>query len=182
MNRVTPDGSRMVELLAASGPFEAYADQLMLFGQFVGSWDVEASYFDESGALTRTRRGEWHFGWVLEGRAIQDVLLTPPLAERGSPGARSDEYGTTVRFYDPKTDSWQVTWLGPVFGLSVSLIARRVGEEIWLEGRSPDGNLCRWTFSEIRPDSFRWRGFDSSDEGRSWFLSEEMQVRRRAAV
>ena len=26
----------------------------------------------------RRRNGEWHFGWVLEGRAIQDVWIVPP--------------------------------------------------------------------------------------------------------
>ena len=70
--------SDMIEALAAQGPFTEYADKLMLFGRLVGGWDIEGKYFNAEGQVTQERQGEWHFGWVLEGRAIQDVILTPP--------------------------------------------------------------------------------------------------------
>ena len=35
--------SEMMEALAAPGPFADHAGQLMLFGQFVGAWDGEAT-------------------------------------------------------------------------------------------------------------------------------------------
>ena len=176
------DISAAIEALAAEGPYPEHAEKLMLFGQFVGSWDVDATYFDRDGTLTAERRGEWHFGWVLEGRAIQDVLTTPPREERRRTGAPAKEYGTTVRFYDPRIDAWRVTWMAPVFGGVTNLIARQVGNDIVLEGRGPDESLERWTFSEITPDAFRWRGEVSSDEGRTWFTNEEMRVRRRPAA
>jgi len=37
----------------------------------------------------KEQRGEWHFGWVLEGRAIQDVILAPPREERHRTGRLS---------------------------------------------------------------------------------------------
>ena len=119
---------------------------------------------------------------MLEGRAIQDVILSPPRAERAETGAPAHEYGTTVRFYDPRIDAWRVTFVAPVFGAIVTLIARPVGDDIVLEGRAPNNDLYRWTFSEITPDAFRWRGYESADERRTWFMGEEMRVTRRAAA
>ena len=168
----------MIEALEANEPFPAYADELMLFGQLVGSWDVEVSFFDPEGNVTGERRGEWHFGWVLEGRVIQDVLISPPRQGRAARQA-SHEYGTTLRAYDPKIDAWRVTFVAPVFGATVNLIAREHGNEIWLEGRAPDNSLCRWTFSEITSERVRWQGFSSSDEGLTWTREEEMILHRR---
>ena len=116
---------------------------------------------------------------MLQGRAIQDVLISPPLEEIRA-GAPPAEYGTTVRFYDGRSGTWQVTWIAPVAGGTVNLVARAVEDGILLEGRFPKGDLCRWTFSEITDDAFVWRGYESSDEGRTWFLDERMLVRRRA--
>jgi len=48
-------------------------------------------------------RGEIHAGWVLQGRAIQDVWIFP--------GAF---YGTTLRVYDPGLDAWHILWSDPV--------------------------------------------------------------------
>ena len=59
--------------LGAAGPFPELKGKLNLFGQFVGDWDiVEARYPKPDGTETR-RRGEIHFRWILEGRAVQDV-------------------------------------------------------------------------------------------------------------
>ena len=103
MATATKPSEAMIEALEANEPFPAYADELMLFGQLVGSWDVEVSFFDPEGNVIRERRGEWHFGWVLEGRVIQDVLISPPRERapddsagqtrshtRSAPPARSD--------------------------------------------------------------------------------------------
>jgi hypothetical protein len=178
MATATKPSEAMIEALEANEPFPAYADELMLFGQLVGSWDIEVSFFDPEGNVIRERRGEWHFGWVLEGRVIQDVLISPPREGRDV-GQASHEYGTTLRAYDPKIDAWRVTFVAPVFGATVNLIARERGDEIWLEGRAPDNSLCRWTFSEITSERVRWRGFSSSDEGLTWTREEEMILRRR---
>ncbi len=169
----------MIDVLAAPGPFPDYEGKLMLFGRLVGSWDVVDTFYNRDGTVRVQRRGEWHFGWVLEGRAIQDVILAPPLAERAETGAPAHEYGTTVRAYDPKVDAWRVTFVAPVSGATVNLLARAVGDEIWLEGRSPADKPIRWVFSEITDESFRWRGHESSDDG-TWFMEEEIVGRRRS--
>ena len=40
------------------------------YGRFVGSWDLDVTQFPGDGSARR-RKGEWHFGWVLEGRATR---------------------------------------------------------------------------------------------------------------
>ena len=43
---------------------------------------------------------EVHFGWALQGRAIQDVWIVP--AREGRAEGEGDRmYGTTLRIYDP---------------------------------------------------------------------------------
>jgi hypothetical protein len=179
MDRSVRDATAMIDVLGASGPDDRYADELMLFGRFVGSWDLEAEYFDHAGARTAERLGEWHFGWILEGRAVQDVLLGPPLEERGRTGEPASEYGTTVRLYDPPTGTWHVTWLPSVSRAVVHLVARPDGDGIVLEGTEADGTLDRWMFTEITPESFTWLGYESKDEGATWPMIERMRVRRR---
>lgn len=175
----TPTAGGLLGALAATGPTAEYSAKLALFGRFVGSWAIEGCFFEHDGRIVAPHQGEWHFGWVLEGRAIQDVLIRPPRAGR-SVQQVSNEYGTTVRVYDPRIDGWRVTWIAPVAGRVVNLIAREHGDEIWLEGVGPEGNPYRWTFSEITEDYFRWQGYQSEDSGVTWLKGQEMTARRRS--
>jgi hypothetical protein len=170
----------MIKLLAASRPDDDRVAGLNLFGQFIGSWDIEATFWDHDGNVTAERAGEWHFGWVLQGRAIQDVLISPPLDEQVR-GTAAHEYGSSFRLYDPRTDTWRVTWFAPVSGVIVDLVARRDGDEIVLDGSEPNGTLDRWVFSDIKPDTCTWTGYESTDEGRTWPLVERMRLRRRGS-
>jgi hypothetical protein len=169
----------MIDVLGASGPDDAHAEDLMLFGRFVGAWDVEATYFDHDGNVIGERRGEWHFGWILEGRAVQDVLFGPPLEERARTGAPAHEYGTTIRLYEPSSGTWRVSWYPSLSRNVVHLVARPDGHGIILEGTEADGRLDRWEFRDITPESFTWLGYESKDGGATWPMIERMRVRRR---
>src|SRR5262249_52022022 len=70
-----PDNG-LIDALHVSGPAHEHADKLMLFGQFVGSWDVEWAATGANGEPA-TATGELHFGWVLGGRAVQDIWIVP---------------------------------------------------------------------------------------------------------
>jgi hypothetical protein len=64
--------------LTASGPHPDLGPNAELYGQFVGSWDVDNRHFEEDrGVWVETRR-EVHFGWILGGRAIQDPGVDRP--------------------------------------------------------------------------------------------------------
>jgi hypothetical protein len=175
-SNITRAGEALLAALAAGAPHRDHADKLKTFGQFVGSWALDVTWHDGD-VVTRRARGEWHFAWVLEGRAVQDVWIVPTRAERAA-GAAPYEFGTTLRFYDPRIDAWRSTWIGPTNGTVLPFIAREVGDEIVLEGRNADGLPIRWIFFDIRPDAFRWRYALSRDAGRSWSKVQEMAVRR----
>jgi hypothetical protein len=169
-------------LLTADGPDPGFGEKLQLFGQFIGSWDLDVTALPP-GAAPRRFTGEWHFGWILGGRAIQDVLIVRPLDEDpGAPPSPSSA-GTSVRAYDPMLDAWWVAWLGPDDREFSTLLARPIENGIVIEGQwslgLPDGGRFRWSFSEIDQDRFRWQGRISRDAGQTWQLVEEMQARRR---
>ena len=168
--------TKLADALLADGPTREHAEALMLFGQFVGEWELDWSGYDEDGAQARTEHGEWIFGWVLEGRAVQDVWIIPA---RGRRASQQGEYGTTIRIYDPQLDIWLVTWSGSINGARRTLIARRDGDAIVQEGSTETGLPLRWIFSAIAEDSFTWRSFSSNDGERMWQLRESMHVRRK---
>ena len=102
-------------------------------------------------ARERRRAGEWHFGWALEGRAIQDVWIVPPRGElrHGDAAANVNSYGTTLRVYDPDIDAWRIQWTDPVTRNFLQMIGRAEGATSCSSGTRPDGQLVRWSFREI---------------------------------
>ncbi|MGH8433084.1 MAG: hypothetical protein ACRERX_01085 [Pseudomonas sp.] len=169
----------MLEALHAEGPHPGLAGKLRLFGQFVGSWDVEVINYLSDGSR-RVMDAEWHFGWVLEGRAIQDVWIAPRRGMRRQSSDEWGDYGTTLYFFDLELGAWRSTWIGPCKGYVKPFIARPVGNEIVLEGAFMPGSLSRFIFSEITPDSFHGRHLESRDDWASQVLHQEMHARRRS--
>jgi len=161
-----------LQSLVAHSPWAPRADKLHLFGQFVGDWALEVTYHHENGH-TEVRRGEWHFGWILEGRAIQDVWRVPGDSESSAPVG----YGTTIRMYDPDLDAWRVTWCGVLSARVTRFIARPTGSEIVMEAVGEESSF-RWIFSDISTNTFRWRAVSSADGGRTWTIEQEMQAHR----
>jgi uncharacterized protein len=152
-----------------------------LYRGLTGSWDVDVIDYDDDGTR-RTSRGEWHFGWALEGRAIQDVFIVPARAQRTSAELSRDgnRYGTTIRFYDAIRKGWRIVWINPVSGAVNSLLARKEGEAIVQEGADDEGRLIRWSFVEINRTRFRWVGERSADAGATWQKRAEFFGRRRS--
>jgi hypothetical protein len=101
--------------LHADGPAADRAGNMGLYGWLVGSWDLDVTEIQDDGSTLR-RPGEWHVGWVLEGRAIQDVWIVPPRGtrEHTDAAAHRNYYGTTLRVYDPRIDAWRIQWTDPV--------------------------------------------------------------------
>jgi hypothetical protein len=163
-----------IEGLGAEGPNPELREKLMLFGQFVGDWDIVKAWYRTPDGTIKWQDGEVHFGWILDGRAVQDVWMT----HRGDP-PRAVPIGTTVRFYDPKTDTWASTWISPSQGVVQRFIGRHVGKEIVLETTNAEGFPEKWIFSDIQHDSFRWHSEETHDGGKTWVLTEEMFIRRK---
>jgi hypothetical protein len=162
-----------IEGLGADGPNPELKEKMMLFGQFIGDWDISEDRFPRPNGTVVKQRGEVHFGWILDGRAIQDVW-----AFYKKDPHRVIHAGTTIRFYDAGIDAWRSTWIAPDQGVVRTFIGRKIKDEIVLESTAKEGYPEHWIFSEITPTSFRWRAEETHDNGKTWQLTEDMKIRR----
>jgi len=168
-----------IPALVAGGPHPSLGAHAETYGRMIGSWTGEL----HNHMLTDTPRSqiEIHFGWVLEGRAVQDVWITPPRAARdAAQTAPMRWYGTTLRVFDPARESWHVTWYDPGLGYEIKLEGRRLGDDVVQVGLR-DGRPIRWTFSDVRADAFRWQGHVLEPDGVSWRLEVDIRARRAEA-
>lgn len=172
--------SSFAEVLHADGPDEALTAELKLYSWLVGRWEFDAATFPEDGT-THRGQGEIHAGWVLQGRAIQDVWMIPRRRDRRPgieqlPGA-GNWYGTTLRIYDPAITAWRILWNDPATGFFTQQLGRAEGGAIVQTGADPRGGSSRWTFSEIERDSFHWTAEHSTDD-RNWRREVDIRARR----
>ena len=154
--------------------------ELRLYSFLVGRWDMDVTTFLDDGTRHQGH-GEIHAGWVLQGRAIQDVWMIPRLGERELrveplPGA-GNWYGTTLRIYDPQLRAWRILWSDPATSFFTQQLGRAEGGDIVQTGDDPRGGLMRWTFSEIGQESFHWTAEHATD-ARNWRLEVSIQAHR----
>jgi len=137
-----------------------------VYGWLIGSWELDVRYYGVD-VSSLGIRGEVHFGWALEGRAVQDVWILPGFF-----------YGTTLRVYDPNLDAWHILWNDPLKQYYTRQVGRARGGDIVQEGKNDAGAAIRWSFTEIAAKSFRWRGERSLDNGATWQLQADFFARR----
>jgi hypothetical protein len=172
--------SSFAEVLHANGPDPARATGLDLYSFIVGQWELDVTTILDDGTTHRAS-GEIHAGWVLQGRAIQDVWMIPRLRDRKPgieplPGA-GNWYGTTLRIYDPQLDAWRILWNDPATNFFSQQIGKAQGPDIVQIGPDPRGGSMRWVFREIESDSFHWTAEHSMDD-RTWRRVVEIRARR----
>jgi hypothetical protein len=166
--------------LHAAGPDPECAEALKLYGRFIGDWNTEVIAHGADGTSHRAQ-GEIHFGWVLQGRAIQDVWMIPRLADRTTAPQfpiAGNWYGTTLRIYDPTIEAWRIFWIDPARNVFRQQIGRAHGEDIVQEGKTESGELSRWSFTEITENSFHWLGESKPVEADEWKLVVEVKAKR----
>lgn len=91
----------------------AIPEEFNYFEKLIRSWKID--YVGSN--ISHVIKGVWHFSWVLEGMAIQDVIILPDY-----------EYGTSLRIYNPDTHAWDVA-----YGYA--------GKIIRLEAKQQDDNI-----------------------------------------
>jgi hypothetical protein len=166
-------------VLAAPGRSPEIPESADAYGWLVGSWDLDVCHYWGVDVTARRIKGEAHFGWTLEGRAVQDVWIMPRRTERTADGDKTrNMYGTTLRVWDPSIQAWRITWINPAGDHREEQIGRRSGRDVVQVGLRRDGTATRWTFTEITPDSFHWLGEALNPDGKTWKLEGEFRATR----
>lgn len=169
---IGPEG--VLGLLAADGPASDGPEQLMQFGRFVGSWELDVSYFAADGSESRTT-AQWHWGWALGGKAILDVLVLP--SQPTAPP--TDGYHTLLRVYDASQDMWKVVWVAPQYGIVYKLTGHFTEDGgVVLLSESGEEDPSKWVFSDVTDDTFLWEGFTKDTPEGGWRLEQRMTARR----
>lgn len=168
--------------LSAPGRSSEIPDSADVYGWLCGSWDLDVLHYRGIDVTDRDMKCEVHAGWVLEGRAVQDVWIMPPRSQRSKAADKTmDMFGTTLRSWDPTIQAWRISWTNPVIGHREDQVGRQSGNDIVQMGTRADGTQTRWTFAEITPDSFHWLGEALQPDGITWGLEGEFRAKRRRA-
>jgi hypothetical protein len=166
-------------LLAAQSRAPEIPESADAYGWLVGSWELDVRRYWGIDVSARGLKGEAHFGWALEGRAIQDVWIMPRVRERtANMDPHMNMYGTTLRVWDPSIQAWQITWTNPAGDHHERQIGRRAGNDVVQIGARQNGTPTRWIFSEITADTFHWTGESLKEDGKTWTLEGEFRATR----
>jgi hypothetical protein len=168
----------MVAALEASGPHPSLGDHASVLNRLVGTWDVEYTDFSKDGKVTH-RSGELLFGWILDGRVMQDFWIVDP-----SGAGKDREVYTDLLYFDPKSRTWPAVSIDPQVGSVATFSGGALGDErIVLDSHDlVPQETRRWSFNDIRPDSMVFRDEASSDGGKTWTLKSEYHMKRRATA
>jgi len=156
----------LLDTLLCSTRHPERAEGLGLYAFLVGTWHFDAMVWPEAGAPFKGE-GSIAAGWVLGGRAIQDVWELPGVF-----------HGTTMRVYDPARDGWHIVWCDPLHNYYSRQFGRADGGDIVQLGHNDAGTPTRWSFRERSADNFLWRGEVSDDKGETWRREAEFICHR----
>lgn len=146
------------EALTSEGKHEDLPEKYDYFGKLIGSWKID--YVDTSNSSVI--KGEWHFSRVLEGMAIQDVIVLPGF-----------EYGTTIRVYNPGTNAWDVAYC--YTGNIMRFEAEKQDNKIVLTNIEDERR--KWVFAEIEENYFHWQDVTVREDG-EWKVKYELYAER----
>lgn len=147
-----------MEALISKEKNEALPEEYNYFEKLIGSWSID--YVDNNDPCVI--KGEWHFSWVLEGMAIQDVIILPEY-----------EYGTSIRIYNPDTHAWDVAY--GYTGKIIRLEARKQDDMIVLT--YIDDERRKWLFKKIEDTQFHWQNVTVKSNG-EWHINAEIHAVR----
>ena len=166
--------------LAATDRSPEITEAMDVYGWLVGSWKLDVRRYWGVDVANAGMVGEMHAGWILEGRAVQDVWIMPRREERrrSKLDKQRNMCGTTLRVWDPTIEAWRITWTNPAGDHHEQQIGRRIGKDIVQIGTRPNGTTTRWRFTEISKDSFHWHGEALDVDGKTWNLEGEFLATR----
>src|SRR5204863_8680448 len=64
----------MINALGSPDPNPILGDEARTFDRLVGTWNADFGFPGKDGRVLH-KKGELHFGWVMDGTAIQDLWI-----------------------------------------------------------------------------------------------------------
>ncbi len=144
--------------------------------KLLGRWDIADQSLGQDGQWQAGQGASWHFYTILNGHAVQDDWISPPLHVKAPEGGR--QYGTNIRIFNPNKDQWEMAWAS-VKGQKVdTFIATETADRIIMTGLF-NGQQSRITFYDIQTHSFAWK-LELKQADDSWF--EVYRIKANRAV
>src|SRR5437879_11818556 len=81
--------------LSAPGRSVEIPESADVYGWLVGSWELEVVHYKAVDVSAGRIVGEAHFGWVLEGRALQEDWIRPRCSGRRAVVDKADQHYST---------------------------------------------------------------------------------------
>ena len=167
------------EKAVASGKWNPEAPpETEYLGQLIGVWDATQSVRNRDGTWAENKsKAEWKWYYILNGHAIQDDWISPPLNDTSSNSPRS--FGTNIRIYNSKEKQWEMAWIDSQRRKLATFKAVYEDGKIIMNGRNAGGQTVRNTFYNIANDSFDWKQEWTMDKGKTWFDVSRIHCERR---
>ncbi|MEM1133754.1 MAG: hypothetical protein AAGH53_12550 [Pseudomonadota bacterium] len=158
--------------LKSSGQSAACSEgPVSAFGRYIGEWNFQDSQISADGqSWTEGAGGQWDFYCLGEGIAIQDFWQP-----------KAGGFGTTLRMYNPKSDSWDVVFTGEGSQAMSRLTATQNADgSVEMHYVTPEFSPARRiTFSTPDEEGFDWELSISSDNKQTWTTVYKMKVTPR---
>lgn len=161
--------NNFIEALTSNGKSSELPEEYNYFGKLVGSWKLD--YTDHN--MSCSVEGEWHFSWVLEGMAIQDVIILPSRETKTEIPHPITEYGATLRVYNPYSHALNIAY--GYTGKIMRLEERKQNDMIVLT--NIDDETKKWVFVKIEDNCFHWQNVTVKDDG-EWYINAEIYAER----
>ncbi|MBT8142576.1 MAG: hypothetical protein HKN88_07365 [Gammaproteobacteria bacterium] len=145
-----------------------------LLAPLIGVWNVRDWQLQNDGTWQEQSGASWRFYPIQNGSSMQDVWFSDSGEADKGPG-----YGTNLRVYNPLAKTWQAAWLSSrKRNIELYTGVQSANEVLFTSQASDNGRLTRTVFSDITPDTFKWRMEWSNDEGASWLSIYRVEASR----
>ncbi len=158
---------------------EKAAKQTEQLGHLAGVWECELKIRNQDGNWPDTsRKADWIWYYILDGYAIQDDWIVPPL-DADTALAGNSFLGTNIRIYNEKENNWEMAWFDNNSQQVQTFKATYEDNSIIMIGKDAQNNLNRITFYNMTDKTFDWKMESSNNEGETWAEVVKIKGRRK---
>ncbi len=141
------------------------------FGRYLGDWNIQDWQLSQDGKTwTEGKGARWNFVCIGNGLAVQDYWMP-----------NGGGVGTNLRLYDPKKESWEITWSATgAPGMTHITAKEDENGNIVMHYVSPKPTPARRiTFLPPTADGWDWKLEFSTDGEQTWFEVYKIKATRR---